>query len=204
VNNRDPPPASPRRRVRRRSCSAARKSVRDQAGVGATQSEGGRDATGRHQEVRGNRRRSVGMEPERCPGSRPWALSRLPNGGGGRAARAVRLHLRPNREAAAARPGPMLTLTGARGEGRRGSRCARNGSPVRQAGRPSRRGQACPSRAANPCLPSPAGQRTLAFEAARAVSRLGDGPRPSGKMSGGAVNPRSRWDVPGSLPARGR
>src|SRR5262249_20346111 len=48
------------------------------------------------------------------------------------------------------------------------------GSDVRPAGRPSQRGQARPSRAANPCLPLPAGQKTLAFEAARAVSRLGD------------------------------
>ncbi len=59
----------------------------------------------------------------------------LPDGGGRGATRAVRPHPGPDREAAAARPGPMLTLEGAT-EGSRGSSCARSASSGcrRQAG----------------------------------------------------------------------
>jgi hypothetical protein len=48
-------------------------------------------------------------------GDRPRPLRDLPDGGGGGAERAVRPHLGADREAAAARPGPMLTLEGCNG-----------------------------------------------------------------------------------------
>src|SRR5947208_1860508 len=77
---------------------------------------------------------------DRCQGRRPWALPHVPDGGGGGAPRAVRPHPGPDREAASAEPGPMLTLDG-RGGGNRVSRCARSASMgcSSQAGSPSER-----------------------------------------------------------------
>src|SRR5262249_54327639 len=52
---------------------------------------------------------------DRREGDRPWPLRNLPDGRGRRAARAVQPPPRTDREAAAARPSPMLTLEGCNG-----------------------------------------------------------------------------------------
>jgi Transposase DDE domain group 1 len=52
---------------------------------------------------------------DRRESDRPRPIRDLPDGGGGGVARAVRPHLGADREAAAARPGPMLTLEGCNG-----------------------------------------------------------------------------------------
>src|SRR5439155_26141292 len=52
---------------------------------------------------------------DRREGDRPRPARDLPDGGGGGAARAVRPHPRPDREAASARSGPMLILEGCNG-----------------------------------------------------------------------------------------
>src|SRR5204863_8541837 len=61
---------------------------------------------------------------DRREGDLARPLPRLPDGGGGGAARAVRPHPGPDREAETARPGPMLTLAGCNGR-QPGSSCAR-------------------------------------------------------------------------------
>src|SRR5262249_46223469 len=113
---------------------------------------------------------------DRREGDLTRPLPGLPDGGGSGAARGVRPPPRPDREAAAARPGPMLTLEGGNG-GRRGSSCARrasSGAVVRPEA--ARRRPGPPWRASRR-------QKTLAWEVARAVSEPmdADGPRPSGK-----------------------
>src|SRR5438094_6610034 len=99
---------------------------------------------------------------DRGQGDRPRPLRDLPDGGGGGAARAVQPHPLPDRAAAAARPGPMLTLEGDNGgpPGGRGLPGARpRGAAVRL-----ECPRSCPrlaARASTPCLLSLAGRNFL-------------------------------------------
>src|SRR5439155_23219356 len=109
---------------------------------------------------------------DRCQGRGPWVLPRVPDGGGGGAPRAVRPHPGPDREAASAEPGPMLTLDG-RGGGGPGVEMR----PECVHGVPKSRRKSLGE------VPEARGgrqeggpeQKALAFEATRAVSRLRDG-----------------------------